>query len=62
MVGLYTRYVFLAFKQPAGFDQQTIVTGATPVQHFDIATFAQEVGLGDPIAGTFMMVANPDNP
>jgi len=56
------RYVFLAFRQPAGFDQQTLVSADTPIQHFDIAQFAEAVGLGDPIAGTFMMVANPDSP
>lgn len=50
------------FKQPAGFDSQSFVNATTPIQHFDIATFAQEVGLGDPIAGTFMMVANPNSP
>lgn len=56
------RYVFLVFKQPAGFDRQTFVNATTPIQRWDVATFAQEVGLGDPIAGTFMMVANPDSP
>ncbi|KAF9446374.1 PEBP-like protein [Macrolepiota fuliginosa MF-IS2] len=56
------RYVFLAFNQPVGFNQQQFINATTPIMHFDIATFAQEVGLGNPIAGTFMMVANPDNP
>ena len=60
----FTRYVFLAFNQPNGFDQQAskFVNASTPIQNWDVATFMQEIGLGDPIAGTFMMVANPDNP
>jgi len=58
------RYIFLAFKQPNGFDQQAFnfVNATTPILNWDIATFTQEVGLGDPIAGTFMMVANTNNP
>jgi hypothetical protein len=51
----------LVFNQPAGFDQQTIVNAATPIQHFNISQFAQEVGLGDPISGNFLMVAAPDS-
>ncbi|KXN88544.1 hypothetical protein AN958_07180 [Leucoagaricus sp. SymC.cos] len=58
------RYIFLAFNQPRGFDEQVgnFVNASTPIQQWDIAVFMQEVGLGDPIAGTFMMVANPNNP
>ena len=60
----FTRYVFLVFNQPNGFDQQAskFVNATTPIQNWDVATFMQEIGLGDPITGTFMMVANPDNP
>jgi len=53
------RYIFLLFEQPAGFNQQTFVTSTTPTSLFNISAFAQEVGLGNPIAGTFMLVA-PD--
>ncbi|KXN88547.1 CEN-like protein 2 [Leucoagaricus sp. SymC.cos] len=53
------RYIFLLFEQPDGFNDQTVVTPTTPVDLFDINAFAQEVGLGNPIAGTFMLVA-PD--
>jgi hypothetical protein len=53
------RYIFLLFKQPDGFNDQTVVTPNTPTSLFNISAFAQEVGLGDPIAGTFMLVA-PD--
>ncbi|KAG6909253.1 hypothetical protein DXG01_001435 [Tephrocybe rancida] len=55
------RYIFLLFKQPRGFNDQTLVTPATPIQLFNISTFAVATGLGDPIAGTFMLVA-PDPP
>ncbi|KAI0056049.1 PEBP-like protein [Artomyces pyxidatus] len=51
------RYVFLLFKQPAGFDSQTAVNATTPVTNFNIASFSQTVGLGEPIGGTFMLVA-----
>ncbi|KAF5360966.1 hypothetical protein D9756_004548 [Leucocoprinus leucothites] len=51
------RYIFLVFEQPDGFNDQTVVTPATPVQNFDISAFADAVGLGNPIAGTFMLVA-----
>ncbi|KAI0078222.1 PEBP-like protein [Panus rudis PR-1116 ss-1] len=53
------RYVFLLFNQPAGFDQQTIVTPATSIANFNISQFAEEVGLGNPIGGTFILVG-PD--
>ncbi|KAJ3567080.1 hypothetical protein NP233_g6596 [Leucocoprinus birnbaumii] len=58
------RYVFLVFNQPNGFDanSQAFVNATTPIQRWDVATFIQQVGLGEPIAGTFMMVANPDSP
>ncbi|KAI0692726.1 PEBP-like protein [Cytidiella melzeri] len=53
------RYVFLLFRQPSGFDEQTVVTANTSISNFNISAFALETGLGDPIAGTFMLVA-PD--
>ncbi|EKM49647.1 uncharacterized protein PHACADRAFT_265212 [Phanerochaete carnosa HHB-10118-sp] len=53
------RYVFLLFEQPGDFDSQTFVTTNTSVSNFNISAFAQEVGLGNPIAGSFMLVA-PD--
>ena len=53
------RYIFLLFAQPEDFDQQTFVTPNTSVTNFNVSSFAQEVGLGDPIGGTFMFVA-PD--
>ncbi|KAF8073471.1 PEBP-like protein [Lyophyllum atratum] len=55
------RYIFLLFRQPAGFNSQTLVTPTTPVQLFNISSFAAATGLGSPIAGTFMLVA-PDPP
>lgn len=54
------RYIFLLFEQPEGFNDQTVVTPETPISLFNISAFAARVGLGDPIAGTFMLVApNP---
>ncbi|EEB96198.1 hypothetical protein MPER_04706, partial [Moniliophthora perniciosa FA553] len=53
------RYVFLLFRQSPEFDQQTLVNSSSPVQLFNISSFAAATGLGDPIAGTFMLVA-PD--
>ncbi|KAJ3483642.1 hypothetical protein NLI96_g6171 [Meripilus lineatus] len=50
------RYVFLVFNQPSGFDEQTVVTPTTSIANFNISDFAIEVGLGNPIAGNFMLV------
>ncbi|KAF8802137.1 PEBP-like protein [Phlegmacium glaucopus] len=53
------RYIFLLFKQPSNFNDQTLVTPATPVPLFNISEFASGAGLGEPIGGTFMRVG-PD--
>jgi len=53
------RYVFLIFSQPPGFDNQTLVTPQTPITNFSISKFAAATGLGNPLGGTFMLVA-PD--
>ncbi|KAG7444123.1 PEBP-like protein [Guyanagaster necrorhizus] len=53
------RYIFLVFNQPQGFNDQTLVNATTPVALFNISAFGEAVGLGSPIAGTFMLVA-PD--
>lgn len=53
------RYIFLLFRQPAGFNSQTLVNATTSISNFNISAFAAATGLGRPIAGTFMMVA-PD--
>ncbi|KAG6877102.1 hypothetical protein C0993_010244 [Termitomyces sp. T159_Od127] len=53
------RYIFLLFNQPVSFNAQTLVTPTTPIELFNISAFAAATGLGDPIAGTFMLVA-PD--
>ncbi|KAI0060349.1 PEBP-like protein [Artomyces pyxidatus] len=54
------RYIFLLFKQPPGFSGQTLVNSSTPISNFNISSFAQTVGLGEPLGGTFMLVA-PDS-
>ena len=55
------RYVFLLFQQPPGFDERAakFVNATTSVQDFSIAQFADEVGLGDPLGGSFIRVG-PD--
>ncbi|KAJ8080945.1 hypothetical protein PM082_017780 [Marasmius tenuissimus] len=53
------RYIFLLFRQSPEFASQTEVTPTTPISLFNISAFAADVNLGDPIAGTFMLVA-PD--
>ncbi|KAI0047477.1 PEBP-like protein [Auriscalpium vulgare] len=53
------RYTFLLFKQSAGFDSQTVLqcqSTASPIG-FNVSSFAQATGLGNPIGGTFMLVA-----
>ncbi|KAI0315812.1 PEBP-like protein [Amylostereum chailletii] len=54
------RYVFLVFKQSDAFATQTLVNSTTSIENFDISTFAQAIGLGDPLGGTFIRVA-PDS-
>ncbi|KAF5353389.1 hypothetical protein D9756_008063 [Leucocoprinus leucothites] len=51
------RYIFLAYNQPKGFDQQKLVTPQTNVLNWDLKDFVDGVGLGDPIAGTYMLVS-----
>lgn len=58
-LSLWFSYIFLLFNQPPGFDAQTAVTPTTSISLFNISSFAETVGLGAPIAGTFMLVA-PD--
>ncbi|KAL5482675.1 hypothetical protein ACEPAI_9269 [Sanghuangporus weigelae] len=54
------RYVFLLFQQPPGFNRQTEVNATTPIENFNISQFAQDVGLGEPLGGTFILVG-PDS-
>lgn len=51
------RYVFLLFEQSPEFASQTLVNSTTSIALFNISQFTHAVHLGDPIAGTFMMVA-----
>ena len=53
------RYVFFLFNQPDGFNDQTLVNSTTSIANFNISQFAIDVGLGDPIGGTFILVG-PD--
>ncbi|KAF9468739.1 phosphatidylethanolamine-binding protein, partial [Collybia nuda] len=51
------RYIFLLFRQSRAFSTETLVTPTTPISLFNISSFAAATGLGEPIAGTFMLVA-----
>jgi len=48
--------VFLLFEQSKGFNDQTLINPTSSRLYFNISSFAQAVGLGDPIGGTFMYV------
>ncbi|KAJ3505422.1 hypothetical protein NLJ89_g7424 [Agrocybe chaxingu] len=50
------RYTWLLFNQSPKFSRQTLVDSTTNRLYFDIAKFAQETELGDPIAGNFVLV------
>jgi len=49
------RFVFLLYKDSAGFDAQKAVNTSAARSMFNLAAFAQSAGLGDPVAGTFML-------
>ncbi|KAG6879826.1 hypothetical protein C0992_011109 [Termitomyces sp. T32_za158] len=53
------RYTFLLFNQPEGFNSQTLVNHSTTIFNFSLSGFLGGTGLGNPIAGNFMLVA-PD--
>ena len=53
-------YVFLLFRQPGDFNNQKLVGPNTPISHFDIRAFAEATNLGNPVAGTFILVG-PDS-
>ncbi|KLO14881.1 PEBP-like protein [Schizopora paradoxa] len=53
------RYVFLLFTQPTNFTTaaaSAFVNASTPITNFNISVFAAEMGLGNPIGGSFMKV------
>ncbi|KAI0775962.1 phosphatidylethanolamine-binding protein [Trametes elegans] len=55
------RYTLLLFVQPANFTTVApkFVNASTPINNFNISLFAQEVGLGSPVAGNFFLTG-PD--
>lgn len=57
---VWCRYVFLLYAQPEGFNNQTFVNASTVITGFNISSFAEQVGLGDPLGGTFMFVGPDD--
>ncbi|KAI0638337.1 phosphatidylethanolamine-binding protein [Trametes polyzona] len=57
------RYTLLLFVQPANFTAvaSRFVNASTPISNFNISLFAQEVGLGSPIAGNFFLTGPDSN-
>ncbi|KAI9509777.1 PEBP-like protein [Russula earlei] len=53
------RYVFLVFKEPPSFSNQTLVDSSTSRLSFNVSAFAIATGLGDPLGGTFILVGPP---
>ncbi|KAH9850737.1 phosphatidylethanolamine-binding protein [Lenzites betulinus] len=55
------RYTLLLFVQPANFTSAVsqFLNSSTPISNFNISLFAQELGLGSPIAGNFFFTG-PD--
>lgn len=51
--------MFLLFEQPLGFNSQTELNATTSIANFNISKFALDVGLGNPLGGSFMLVG-PD--
>ncbi len=49
------RNVFMTFSQPQGFNDQTLVSSTSPYWSWNISAFSEAMGLGDSIAGTFML-------
>lgn len=49
MLMVWRRYVFLLYAQPDGFNNQTFVNASTVITGFNISSFAEQVGLGDPL-------------
>ena len=59
LICLAHRCVFLLFKQPDGFKDQKEITPDSPRPSFNVSGFAQKVGMGDPVAGTYVLVSPP---
>jgi len=51
------RYIFLLFKQSYSFNDQTLINSTSPISLFNVSSFAEQTSLGDPIAGTLLLVA-----
>ncbi|KAH6899253.1 PEBP-like protein [Coprinopsis sp. MPI-PUGE-AT-0042] len=51
------RYVFLMYRQPDNFHDQTFVTSDTPRTGWNVSDFAYNVNMGDPIGASWMLVA-----
>ncbi|EMD39700.1 hypothetical protein CERSUDRAFT_121915 [Gelatoporia subvermispora B] len=52
------RYVFLLWEQSPQFESQKVVKPDQFRGLFNTSKFAEEVGLGSPIGGTYMLVAS----
>ena len=49
-------YAFFIFAQSGLFDFQTDVNDTTPTSNFNLSQFVAEIGLGNPIGGTYVLV------
>lgn len=56
-------YTFLLFRQSEAIaiDAQTFITANTSIENFSISAFAKQTGLGNPLGGSFMLVAPAAN-
>ncbi|PPR04058.1 hypothetical protein CVT24_010633 [Panaeolus cyanescens] len=54
------RYIVLVYNQSTNFDTDapSMFSSSTSQSSFDISTFAQSLGLGDPVAGNFFIVGS----
>ncbi|KDR83914.1 hypothetical protein GALMADRAFT_55557 [Galerina marginata CBS 339.88] len=57
------RYVLLVFNQPDTFDTDApmFINASAPRNNFNVASFAQNVSLGNPIAGNYFLVGPMDS-
>ncbi|TFK93685.1 PEBP-like protein [Polyporus arcularius HHB13444] len=57
------RYTVLLYVQPENFDIEVsrFVNASTPIFGFNVSVFAQELGLGSPVAGNFFIAGPASN-
>ncbi|KAI0720274.1 phosphatidylethanolamine-binding protein [Cerioporus squamosus] len=57
------RYILLLFAQPSNFSSVVpgVVNSSTPISNFNISAFAEQLGLGSPLAGNFFLTGPDTN-